>query len=479
VQAGEALLNDAGIPTFKYPDRAAQAFELMWRYSENLRALYETPSLRRDSAEGDTAHAAVAKIVSVAHQAGRVLLTEFESKQLLAFYGIPSVETHVALTRDDAVQCAESVGYPAVLKVFSETLTHKSDVGGVRLNLCDASAVRHAWKEIHESVSAKAGQHHFLGVTVQPMVKREGYELILGSSIDSQFGPVLLFGAGGEFVEVFKDRALGLPPLNDTLARRLIEQTRIFVALQGVRGRKPVDLAALSALLVRFSQLVAEQPWISEIDINPLLVSSERTLALDARVILHAPGTEERALPKLAIRAYPTRYVQRRKMKDGSEVTIRPIRPEDERLMIEFHRSLSERSVYLRYFAPLRLDLRITHERLSRICFIDYDREMALVAERRQPKSGQPEILGVGRLSKLHGRDEAEFALVISDGWQRHGLGTELLRMLVQVGRDERLNRISAPILCDNHGMQDVARKVGFEMQRHPSASEVTATLVL
>jgi acetyltransferase len=476
VQAGEAILNEAGVPTFKYPDRAANAFELMWQYSENLRALYETPALSADGAAG--AQDVAAEIISGARKGGRTLLTEVESKQVLAAYGIPTVETHVAGSEDDAVARAEKLGYPVVLKLYSETVTHKSDVGGVQLNLLNADDVRRAWRSIHEAVSKKAGAGHFLGVTVQPMVRREGYELILGSSTDPQFGPVLLFGSGGEFVEVYKDRALGLPPLNATLARRLMEQTRIHSALAGVRGRAPVDAHALSSLLVRFSQLVAEQPWISEIDINPLLASSEQLIALDARVVLHPLDLPESRLPKLAIRPHPTRYVQRCRIKDDVEVTIRPIRPEDEGLMTAFHRSLSERTVYLRYFAPLKLDQRITHERLSRICFIDYDREMALVVERANPQ-GRGEILGVGRLSKLHGSNEAEFALVVSDDWQRRGLGARLLSALVQVGRDEQLDCIAATILADNHAMQHLASKVGFDVQFDSNSHEYRAELKL
>ncbi|HKI72344.1 MAG TPA: bifunctional acetate--CoA ligase family protein/GNAT family N-acetyltransferase [Verrucomicrobiae bacterium] len=479
VDAGEAILNTASIPTFKYPDRAARAFDLMWRYSCNLRALYETPALLGQSDQLAAGRVEAEKIIQTARKASRTILTEFESKQILAAYGIPTVETRIAFTEDDAVARAHKIGFPVVVKLFSETLTHKTDVGGVHLDVRNATAVRHAWRSIEASVREKAGHQHFLGVTVQPMVLLDGYELILGSSIDSQFGPVLLFGAGGQLVEVFKDRALGLPPLNATLARRLMEQTRIYTALQGVRGRQPVDLAALENLLVRFSQLVAEQRWIKEIDINPLLVSSERMLALDARMVLHGSDVSEEKLPKLAIRPYPTRYVTRWKLKNGAPVLIRPIRPEDEPLMVKFHQTLSERSVYLRYFTPLKLDQRVAHERLSRICFIDYDREMVLVVERRDAKNGQPEILGVGRLSKLHGPNEAEFALTIGDQCQNHGLGTQLLRMLVQVGRDEKLERITATILPDNREMQHVARKVGFEVSHETGAGEVLAQLRL
>src|SRR5262249_45711497 len=216
-------------------------------------------------------------------------LTEFESKELLASYGLPVVKTKIARTEDEAVTFAGEIRYPVVLKLFSETITHKTDVGGVQLNLRNADAVRGAYQGILASVSGKAGAEHFQGVTVQPMIKLEGYELIIGSSIDPQFGPVLLFGLGGQLVEVFKDKSLALPPLNTTLARRMMEQTRIYKALKGVRGRRPVDLAALEVLLVRFSALIAEQKWIKEIDINPLLASPDGLMALDARVVVHGP----------------------------------------------------------------------------------------------------------------------------------------------------------------------------------------------
>src|SRR5437870_3929278 len=265
--------------------------------------------------------------------AGRTIVTEVESKRLLAAYGIPIVDTVTANTEADAVEQAEKIGYPVVLKLFSETITHKTDVGGVQLNLGNADAVRAAYRRIARSVQEKAGTGHFLGVTVQPMVKVDGYEIIVGSSVDPQFGPVLLFGAGGQLVEVFKDRALALPPLNTTLARRMIEQTKVLEALKGVRGRKAVDLAALEGLLVRFSQLVVEQPWVREIDINPLLASPEQLLALDARVMVYGLEVQQDELPRLAIRPYPIQYVKPWTMKSGEAVTIRPIRPEDEPLL--------------------------------------------------------------------------------------------------------------------------------------------------
>jgi len=475
--AGVDILHRAGIPTFPFPDTAAKMFCYMWRYSYNLRGLYETPVLRADS-EGAPDRALAEHILQSARRAGRTILTEVEAKQVLSAYGIPTVETRVALNEAEAVEYAESIGFPVVLKLFSETITHKTDVGGVQLNLRTADAVRHAYRLIEQSVQEKSGPGNFLGVTVQPMVKLDGYELIVGSSVDPQFGPVLLFGAGGQLVEVFKDRALALPPLNTTLARRMIEQTKVFDALQGVRGRKAVDLQALEELLVRFSQIVAEQPWIKEIDINPLLASPDGLLALDARMVVYGPEVNANQLPRTAIRPYPVQYVKPWTMKNGEPVIIRPIRPEDEPLLIRLHQALSERSVYLRYFQPLKLSQRTAHERLTRICFIDYDREIALVVERKQA-DGNPEIIAIGRLSKLRGRNEAELAVLVDDRHQHMGMGSELYRRLVEVARDEKLERVVSTILSENRDMLAICQKLGFQLNPEMEDGTVAAELRL
>jgi acetyltransferase len=464
VQPGETILDHAGIPTFDYPDTAAQMFTLLWRSSYNLQALYETPTLPEGGNSVATAHKEAEAIVAAARQEGRTVLTEVESKRILSAYGIPTVETCVAATEDEAVAAAEAISFPVVVKLFSRTITHKTDVGGVQLNLTGAEAVRSAYRAIEASVRDHAGAEHFQGVSVQPMVKLDGYELIVGSSLDPQFGPVLLFGTGGQLVEVFRDRALGLPPLNTTLARRLMEHTRILTALKGVRGRRPVNLPALEQLLVRFSDMVVEQRRIKEIDINPLLAAPDHLLALDARVIVHPPDVRDEDLPRLAIRPYPTQYITPWTARDGSTLFLRPIRPEDEPLLVAFHGTLSERSVALRYFHAMKLSTRTAHERLTRICFVDYDREMALVAEREPSPSAGPEILGVGRLSKVRGPEEAEFALVISDHFQRMGLGTALLERLIQIGRDEGVRRIFGTILPENTGMRRICEKLGFRI---------------
>jgi len=377
------------------------------------------------------------------------------------------------------VAAADELGFPVVLKLYSKTITHKTDVGGVLLNIRSAEEVRKGFRLIRDSVTEKAGAQHFQGVTIEPMVNtREGYELILGSSLDPQFGPVMLFGTGGQLVEVFKDRSLGLPPLNTTLARRIIEKTKIFEALKGVRGRKPVDLAALDELLVRFSYLIVEQRWIKEIDINPLLASAQGLVALDARIVLHAKEVTEEQLPKLAVRPYPSQYIHRKKLKDGSTAVIRPIRPEDEPLMIKFHEGLSEASVYYRYFGALKLEQRISHERLARICFNDYDREIALVLDRQIPGTDEHEILGVARLSKIFGTDEAEFAIIVKDKWQNQGLGVELTERLEEVARAEGMKLLRAVILPENREMLRLAEKMKFQIERS-GEGEVIAELAL
>jgi len=481
VDEGERLLNEAGIATNRYPDRAAALFEALWRYGDNLRALYETPSLLPESEDGRPPdRERVNGILTAAAEAGRELLNEAEAKEVLAAYGVPVVETRIARTAAEAVAAAEAIGWPVVVKLLSSSLTHKTEVGGVQLNLRDGDAVTEAFEELALRIRRDHGEAAFGGVTVQPMLDlEEAYELIVGSSVDPQFGPVLLFGAGGQLVEVHRDTAVALPPLNTTLARRLMERTRIHRALLGVRGRAAVDLAELEQVLVRVAQLVLEQPAILELDINPLLVApvgvGHGLLALDARIRLLASEGAICPAPRPAIRPYPRQYVQPWTLRDGSPVTIRPIRPEDEPLIVAFHRTLSEQSVYLRYFHLITLNSRTTHERLTRICFTDYDREMALVVDRRDPVDGSHSVLAVGRLSRVHGEAAAEFSMLVSDPWQHQGLGTRLLGLLLQIGRDEGLERVTAEILHENRAMQRVCSKLGFTLK--PQADVVAAEI--
>lgn len=479
VEAGVDLLNHMGIPNFQYPDTAARMFNYMWGYSHNLRLLYETPSLPAESDADAPDRAAVEAVLREVRAANRTILTEFESKKVLAAYGIPTVPTEIALSEAEAVRLADGMGYPVVLKLFSETISHKTDVGGVQLNLKSADQVKRAYSTIETNVREKKGQEHFQGVTVQPMVSLEGYEIILGSSVDGQLGPVLLFGSGGQLVEVYKDRALAIPPLNTTLARRMMEETKVLKILKGVRGRRAVNVGQLEQLLVRFSQLVVEQTRIAEIDINPLLASPDRLIALDARVVLHGPEVRDDQIPRPAIRPYPSQYSFDSRLKDGSAVTIRPIRPEDEPLLVRFHEGLSDQTVYLRYFQPMELSHRVTHERLARICFNDFDHQIALVAVRREPGTGEPEILGVARLSKVRATQDADLAMVVTDRAQNRGLGTELLARLLETGKQENVRRVSAEMLVDNVAMRRLAEKFGIRIAQGEDPARLRASLTL
>jgi acetyltransferase len=291
VAAGRRVLQEAGIPTFAYPETAARAFAHLRRFAQ-----LREEALRPVAAENPAAPAEARTLIARARQAGRTILSEYESKQLLGLHQIPSVETWLAHTEDEATAVATRVGFPVVLKLHSHTITHKSDVGGVRLGLADAGAVRTAWREIRTAVISRAGPQHFLGVTVQPMTPGDGRELILGSSADPQFGPVLLFGAGGKFVEFLQDAAVALPPCDTRVARDLMERTKVFALLRGARGLLPVPLAELERLIVRFSQFVTAHPEIEEVDLNPVVIVGGRCLVLDARVVLH-PATGFPATP--------------------------------------------------------------------------------------------------------------------------------------------------------------------------------------
>jgi acetyltransferase len=465
-------LNESQIPVFEYPDDAAKTFGLMWKFSQNIQILYET--VETEQAQGkETNGKKVKKLLQDVQEKGRTLLTEAESKQLLSCYGIPVVETHRAGTMEEAVERAKQMGFPVVLKLSSETITHKTDVGGVKLNLKKPEEVAKAFEEIKDSVSRLAGAEHFGGVTVQRMVPSGGYELILGSSTDPQFGPVLLFGSGGQLVEVYKDSALAIPPLNNHLARRFMEKTKIYEALQGVRGRKAVDMNALENLMVNFSRLVVENRRIKECDINPLVVSGDEMIALDARIVLYEADIPESQLPKLAIRPYPLNYVFETTLKDGTKVVLRPIRPEDEQMIVEFHRELSEDSVRQRYFEFMSLDERIAHERLIRICFIDYDREWATVAEIPGKK-----IIGVGRLFLVPGTRYARFSMVIVDQYHNLGLGTKILQQLIEIAHQENIERIDARILSENEGMIKICKRLGFEISQDKDP-DITRALYL
>jgi acetyltransferase len=328
---------------------------------------------------------------------------------------------------------------------------------------------------VEDGVKAVHGDGHFDGVTVQPMAKLDGYELILGASPDPQFGPVLLFGTGGQLVEVYQDRALGLPPLTSVHARQMMERTRVYKALQGVRGRPPVDQAKLEEIVVRFGQLIADQPFIKEMDINPLLASHTQLIALDARVVLHDANLPEADLPRPVLRPYPAEYQSAVTLQNGETLTVRPIRPEDENRLVQFHHSLGERSVALRYFQPFALGERTAHERLVRVAQADYHRELPLIAVKNDA------IVAVARLSRHSsplspGQSDGTFRLLVSDTEQNRGLGTALLSRLVEVAKAEGVTRLTAEVLAENAPMRRVCEKLGFAVSE-PHGEPATVTV--
>ncbi|MBJ7450251.1 MAG: bifunctional acetate--CoA ligase family protein/GNAT family N-acetyltransferase [Parachlamydiales bacterium] len=468
---GATLLSQSGIPVFAYPDDAAASFAKMWQYSKQLKALYETPPTFSENESQEYAsirRLQAQELFNTVLSENRTLLTESESKQLLQLYRIPTVVTKVGKTLDEALSIAKEIGYPLVLKLHSLTITHKSDIGGVKLNLKNEKDVQDAYQAIQQ-----AANEHFNGVTVQKMVQFNGaYELIIGCSEDPQFGPVLLFGAGGKLVEVLKDSALALPPINGIQARSLIAKTNISHALNGVRGEKPIDSQALESLLVTFSQMIAELPRIKECDINPLLASSEGLIALDARVVLHEYSIKDNELPKTALRPYSVEYIKQFKL-ENQQLIMRPIRSEDEPLMREFHQSLSEKTVQSRYLKPFALQDRVTHDYLLRLCFSDFDREISLVIQ-----NFKKQIIGFGRLAIIPGTKNSELTMIVIDSQQNQGIGTLLIEHLLFIAKKEGLIQISAHIGVQNTHMINLCKKMGFEITE-TSEQITTAELVL
>ena len=471
VRAGRRVLSQAGIPSFDAPEAAIGAFLNMVQYTRNQELLYETPRAVPGGTPPDRPR--LEQVIAGARAAGRTLLTEVEAKDLLSAYGIPATPTVHAASVDAAVAAAERVGYPVVLKLHSKTITHKSDVGGVQLDLAGADAVRSAFMTIRQNLAQRHPRTPFEGVTVQPMVRGGGYELIIGSSVDAQFGPVILFGAGGTLVEVLRDRELALPPINRSLARRLIERTQIYKALLGTRGKPAIDFDALETLLVRFSQLLCDCQDIVEVDMNPVLASAERVVALDARVVLAPPDLPADKRPKLAIRPYPDQYTSQFKLTDGTEVRIRAIQPEDEPLIIEFHAGHSERTIRMRFFGMVK---QLSRDSLIRLCHLDYDRAMALVAEIRDAE-GRPHLCGVSRYYLDPETRTAEFAIVVGDAWQGKGLGYHLMDRLADAARQNGASTLIGTVLSENDGMLKLTREMGFS--REPGEDPATVHVAL
>ena len=470
MEKGRDLFNQAGIATFDTPERAIRAFMDLYHHGQNIEMLQQIPSnlpvrlnYDRDKAQ---------KILAHALAADHTLLTEKEAKDVLSAYGIPVNPTQSARSDEEAVAISQSIGFPVVLKINSRDITHKTDAGGVRLNLQSAAAVTEAWHEIIANANAYRPDAEVAGVSVQPMLSDIDYELIAGTKKDRDFGPVILFGMGGIWTEVIKDRAIAFPPLNRLLARRLMEETKIFGVLAGYRNKPPVNLDLIEEILIRLAQLATDFPEIEELDINPLIVSTDRVVAADARLVVKK--TDVAAPLHLVISPYPSQYESFVQITAIGDLLIRPIRPEDASLLQTLFDTLSPRSIYTRFFTPMK---RLSHPMLARFTQIDYDRDIALVAI--QEAAAEEKMLGVARYFLTRDQQHAEFAVVVGDPWQGMGIGAALLQRVLDIAKARNIKSIMGTVLYENTHMLKLSRKLGFEVRKIPDVSEYEVKLTL
>jgi acetyltransferase len=460
VSEGVQLLNQAGIPTYRTPEKAVRAFMHLVSYARNLSMLHETPrdipmafTLDRQRLRG---------VFDTILTEGSEILSENVSKAFLEAYEIPVTKPYLARSAQEAVEVAHRLGYPVVLKIHSPQITHKTDVAGVTLNLGTDDAVRQAYDRMVKAAAQERPEAQILGVTVQKMVTYpNSFELILGTKKDPVFGAVIMVGMGGVAAEVFRDRALALPPLNESLARRALESLKSWPLLRGYRGKPGANIDRLIEILMRFSYLVADYPEIKELDVNPLLVTTQDVIALDARVVVDRELMVHSVRPysHLAIRPYPDEFVAERKMKDGTPVILRPIKPEDEPLWHELLASCSTQSIWFRFSYLFK---QTTHEMATRYCFIDYDREIGIVAEVEE--NGQRKLIGVGRLVADVNHEAAEYAVIVVDRWHGHGLGGLLTDYCVEVAKRWGVKRVVAETSKDNARMLATFRNRGFTL---------------
>jgi acetyltransferase len=463
------LFASAGIPDFETPRDAVIGLLQLARYERAQAELMQTPPvLPREDFNPDAVEAAIAHTLAQ----GRNLMTEPEAKAVLKAYGIRTVPTEVARTPEEAGRAAAgflSGGWMGVVvKILSPNLTHKSDIGGVRLDISSAEQAEKIARQMLLDIKAAAPEADLEGVTVQPMIRRRrAYELILGITIDPTFGPVVLFGAGGTGVEAIGDTAMSLTPLDMKLARDLINSTRIYKLLKGYRDRPPVDLDGLALSLVKLSTLAVQHRAIRELDINPLLIDEKGMIALDARIRVEDPALH-RPVP-CAIRPYPVERERKVSLPDGSEVFIRPIRPDDERFYERFMQLTTPEDLRLRLFAPVR---EFSHKFLARLTQIDYAREMAFIAL-RPLADGSEEMLGVVRFFADPDYEKGEYAVLIRSDWKGHGLGWALMQKLIRYAKSEGLKTLHGAVLRENAGMLNMCRDLGFTQQRDPDDSQV------
>lgn len=456
VQEARTLFAAGHVPHYRTPEPAVETFSFLSAFYHNQQLLMQAPSPLGNERKPDVEGARI--VIEGALAERRTILSEMESKALLSAFHIPVAQTMVAHSPNEALLIAEQFGFPVAMKIHSPDITHKSDVGGVRLGLDNAPLVRAAYHEIIEAVQKNSPQARIEGVCVEPMVKRpNGRELMIGIVSDPVFGPVITFGAGGTAVEVLADRAVMLPPLNRYLVDNMISGTRVSRLLQAFRNMPPVDFEALEAVLLRVSEMVCELPWLREMDINPLIVDESGVFAADARVVVGSAPQSANRYAHMAIHPYPAHLVSQWQLPDGTDITVRPIRPEDAELTQAFVRGMSEQSRYLRFMDAQR---ELTPAMLARFTQIDYDCELALIATVKQ-KNVETQ-LGVARYAINPDGTSCEFALVVTDEWQGQGIGHKLLASLIREAQNKGLTTMESDVLANNMEMLKLLQPLGF-----------------
>lgn len=461
VAEGRKILADAGVPRFRTPESAVEAFAYLTQYRSNQKLLMQVPpSVKEQAREPDVGGARL--IIESVLAEGRRSLSTTESRAILAAFRIPSMPTILTRSPSEALVAAESLGYPVVMKISSPDIQHKSDVDGVRLNVASAHAVRSVYQELTESARRSMPEARIEGVTIESMYHgKASRELMIGVVRDPVFGPVISFGTGGTSVEVHRDRAVALPPLNDYMIKKTICRTRVARQLGQFRNMPSISFEALWKVMQRVSEMVCELPEVVEMDINPLVADEQGVVAVDARFIINYPPTTARRYDHMAIHPYPNDLVKRQQLADGTDIVIRPIRPEDAEMEQAFVRNLSKESRYMRFMQALR---ELTPDMLVRLTQIDYDREMAFVALSKQ--DGQEVEIGVARYAINPDKASCEFALVIADDWQNRGLGGLMMNTLIDAARNRGLRTVEGEVLSHNTGMLKLMQRLGFDKHR-------------
>lgn len=459
VQAGREVLEIGRIPNYRYPENVVDVFLKMYHYYNNLKLLYETPPNIPFDLNLEKAKAA--HLIDQVQKSGRRQLTEAEAKQLLNYYTIPTPEGKVVATVEDAIEYADQLGYPVVMKIASPDIGHKTDIGGVILNINSSLGAKDAFNQIMQRARGQKSSINIEGVRVEKMISKR-YELLLGAKKDSIFGPVVVFGKGGILVELYQDTSIGLPPLNMVLAKNIIAKTKVYKLLQGYRGMPRVDITALQFLLVKFAYLVMDFPQIKEIDINPYSVDEEGGVALDAHIVLDENIEHSKPYDHLVISPYPTQYRQEVILNNGKKAVLRPIRPEDEPMESAMFEILSKRSIYNRFFGYTP---QVDHNLLIRFTQIDYDREMAIIAEVEE--DGLKKMAGVVRIVCDAWNETAEYAILVADPWQGQGLGSVMTDFILDIAKEKGIDKVYAEVLSNNVVMGALLQKRGFVISNH------------